>query len=111
MLQPTDDLYDWNDLINEENAQVSTSIFVDEQIYALELERIFNRSWLYLGHATEIPNPGDFVTRRMGDDLVMLIRGDDGKPRAFLNNCRHRGTLRDHFGISAEQIVRAALAG
>ena len=93
MLRPTDDVFNWDELIDEKRAHVSTSIFVDEQIYALEVERIFNRSWLYLGHATEIPNPGDFVTRRMGDDLVILIRGDDGKPRAFLNGCRHRGSL------------------
>lgn len=93
MLRPTDGAWNWNEIVDEESALVSTSIFVDEEIYRLEVERIFNRSWLYLGHETEIPNPGDFVTRRMADDLVILVRGDDSRVRAFLNVCRHRGVL------------------
>ena len=56
-------------------------------------ERLFSRTWLLLGHETEIPRPGDYVTRMAGDDPVILMRGDDGVIRALLNTCPHRGTL------------------
>ena len=44
MLRPTDSVWNWNEIVDEENALVSTAIFVDEEIYRLEVERIFNRS-------------------------------------------------------------------
>jgi phenylpropionate dioxygenase-like ring-hydroxylating dioxygenase large terminal subunit len=72
--------------------RVSRVIFSDAQIHALEIERIFNRNWIFLGHESEIPRPGDFVTRPMGNDNVIVWRGEDGQIRAFLNACRHRGT-------------------
>lgn len=82
---------DWDALVDEQRARVSRRLFVDEAIHALELERIFGRCWLFLGHESEIPNPGDYVTRRMGDDHVIVMRGPDGRVRVFLNNCAHRG--------------------
>lgn len=78
----------WED---EDGSRVSRGIFVDPQVHALEIERIFNRSWLLLGHETEIPNTGDYVTRPMGSDHIIVSRGEDGTVRGFLNACRHRG--------------------
>ena len=71
--------------------RVSRGIFTDPSIHALEIERIFNRSWIFLGHESEIPKPGDYAIRPMGSDNVILLRSDDGQIRAFLNACRHRG--------------------
>src|SRR5712692_5103994 len=70
---------------------VSAKIFVDEDIYRREQERIFGRSWLFLAHDSEIPEPGYFVTRSMGEDPVIVWRGQDRNVRVFLNVCRHRG--------------------
>lgn len=72
-------------------AEVRRSIFTDPGVYAREQERIFNRSWLYLAHVSEIPNPGDYVARPMGSDQVIVWRGEDRQIRVFLNACRHRG--------------------
>lgn len=80
-------------LVNENTGLVSRLVFNDETLYRLEQQRIFARSWLYLAHETEIPNRGDFVTRTMGEDPVIVVRGNDGVVRAFLNSCPHRGTL------------------
>ncbi|MGH7963193.1 MAG: aromatic ring-hydroxylating dioxygenase subunit alpha, partial [Candidatus Binatia bacterium] len=74
-----------NEWVNAAEGWVSRRIFVDSDIYELEVERIFNRSWLLLGLEGEIPRPGDYLTRPMGDDLVIIVRGEDGVIRAFLN--------------------------
>lgn len=63
----------------------------DEDVFALELERIFAKAWQFLGHESEIPEPGDYVQRRIGRDRVIVTRSEDGEVRVFLNTCRHRG--------------------
>src|SRR4051794_9214574 len=70
---------------------ISRRIFTSREIYELELERIFARSWFFLGHDTEISEPGDWVSRPAGVDGAILVRDDEGVVRAFLNSCRHRG--------------------
>jgi phenylpropionate dioxygenase-like ring-hydroxylating dioxygenase large terminal subunit len=78
-------------LIDPEAGLVNRRIFADREIYELERERLFSRCWLYLGHESEVPNPGDFVTVYMGEEPMILCRDLDGRLRAFLNLCRHRG--------------------
>ena len=58
---------------------------------ALEDERIFQRSWVCLGHEADIGKPGDYTVEAILDHEVLIIRGDDGAVRAFHNVCRHRG--------------------
>ncbi len=57
----------------------------------MERMRLFARSWQFLAHASELPQPGDYVVRRILDDSFIVIRGDDGRIRVLLNMCRHRG--------------------
>ena len=78
-------------IVRPQDGLISRRIFADPEIYNLEVERIFGHGWFYLGHDSEIPKPGDVVTRPCGIDPAILIRGDDGVVRAFLNSCRHRG--------------------
>jgi nitrite reductase/ring-hydroxylating ferredoxin subunit len=77
--------------VDEKRGVVSREIFFSEDIYRLELKRIFARAWLYIAHESEIPNAGDFVARSMGDVPVIAIRSDDGALSVLLNSCRHRG--------------------
>ncbi|HEY2987000.1 MAG TPA: Rieske 2Fe-2S domain-containing protein [Candidatus Binatia bacterium] len=78
-------------LVDPEGGLINRRIFADRDIYDLERERLFARCWLYLGHESEIPNPGDFAAAYMGEEPVILWRDLNGRARAFLNVCRHRG--------------------
>ncbi len=73
--------------------QVSRETFVDPDILARERALIFDRSWLYLGHQSEITAPGDFVTRNVGGRELIFTRCKDGEVRAFFNTCPHRGAM------------------
>jgi phenylpropionate dioxygenase-like ring-hydroxylating dioxygenase large terminal subunit len=79
------------DFVNVKNATQSRQIFGDPEIYQLELERVFARCWLFLTHESLIPNIGDFVTTKMGEDEVIVWRQRDKSIKAFLNVCTHRG--------------------
>nr|UII03344.1 Biphenyl dioxygenase subunit alpha [Paraburkholderia sp.] len=78
-------------LVDEENGLLDPRIFADQDLYELELERIFARSWLLLGHESHIPNAGDYLVNYMGEDPVVVVRQKDRSIRVFLNQCRHRG--------------------
>jgi PAH dioxygenase large subunit len=65
----------------------------DEDIFRDEMNRVFGRSWLLLGHESEIREPGDYVTRRMGHDPVIVVRDEGGQINVLLNSCIHRGTV------------------
>ena len=66
-------------------------IFYDQDIYQQELEKIFTRAWLFIGHDSLVPNPNDFFNIYMGEDPVILTRDAKGQLHAMLNMCRHRG--------------------
>src|SRR5262245_37876631 len=79
-------------LFDIERGLVSREVYVNEEIYQMELEQIFSRCWLFLGHESQVPNPGDFVVTRMGEEEVILVRARrDKQIHAFLNSCRHKG--------------------
>ena len=77
--------------IDAQNGVISRDIFVEKDVYDAELERIFARAWLFVGHESQVPNPGDFITSRMGEESVILARDHDLKLHVMLNSCRHRG--------------------
>jgi p-cumate 2,3-dioxygenase alpha subunit len=69
----------------------SPKVFSDPELLECERRRIFDQSWLYAGHESEVPQAGDFLTRRVGGRPLIIVRGDDGRIRIFHNSCRHRG--------------------
>lgn len=80
-------------LVKEQNGNftVSRRAWFDEDVHREELDRIFARSWLFVGHESEIPEPGDYVTRRLGIEPVIMTRDKEGEVRIVGNTCRHRG--------------------
>ena len=69
------------------------SWYFDPEILRLEQDSIFRRSWQYVGHAGQVAEPGSYFSGRAGDVPVVVTRAGDGELRAFLNVCRHRGTV------------------
>ncbi len=78
-------------LVAEDQTQVSRRIFVEPAIHEQELEAIYSRTWLFVAHGSEIPTPGDYVTRLTGVDPVIVTRTEDDEIKVFHNSCRHRG--------------------
>jgi phenylpropionate dioxygenase-like ring-hydroxylating dioxygenase large terminal subunit len=87
-------------LFDEKNGQIDPRIYTDQSIYEMEMETIFGRSWLLLGHETHLPKPGDFMAAYMGEDPVIVVRQKDNSIKVFLNQCRHRGMkiCREDYG-------------
>lgn len=68
------------------------AFYSDPSIYALDMERIFMRGWLCVGHESRIPNSGDFFVHEVAGESLIIIRGGDDVVRALVNVCRHRGS-------------------
>ena len=73
-------------------ASVHAGLYTDEAVFRQEMREIFGNGWVYVGHASEIPQRGDYVRRMMGIEPVILTRGADGV-HVFANRCAHRGNL------------------
>ena len=79
------------EMVNRETGTVDRRIFAEQDIYELELERIFARAWNFMAHDSQIRNPGDFFMTFIGEDRVIVVRDHDGNPQVLVNSCRHRG--------------------
>ena len=82
--------------------RVHRDSFRSEEIFQMEKELIFSKCWLYLGHESELPGKGDFLTRRVAGRDLIFVRARDGAVGAFYNTCTHRGAqvCRDRRGTT-----------
>ena len=71
--------------------RVHSSLYYDERIYRDELERIWYKGWVYVGHTSEVPNKNDYVTKSIGPTSVLLVRDRNDEISLLLNKCPHRG--------------------
>jgi len=68
------------------------AFYKDASIYQADLENLFYREWLFAGHDCEIPEAGDYMTYKVGDYSVIIVRSQEGEINAFHNTCKHRGS-------------------
>ena len=78
-------------LVNKETGLIERDAFGRRDLFDQELEKIFTRTWQFVGHESQIPKPGDFFLSRLGGESVIMTRDRDGRVRVLLNSCRHRG--------------------
>lgn len=79
------------DVVNADATLIGRKAWSDPGIYELEKRGIFGKSWLFLAHETQIPNPGDFVQAFMCETPILVARGREGGIHANVNSCVHRG--------------------
>ncbi|WP_411033542.1 aromatic ring-hydroxylating oxygenase subunit alpha [Shinella sp. BYT-45] len=82
------------------------AFYIDPDYYRLDLETIWYRDWLFIGHDCEIPKAGNYFTVQVGDYPVVVTRDRAGTIRALHNSCRHRGSrvCTQHKGTSAKLV-------
>ena len=76
--------------MTERPGGLAARYYTDGGVFAAEMDRVFARSWVMVGHASEVAEPGMVITARVGDESV-LVANDAGQLRAMFNVCQHRG--------------------
>ena len=65
--------------------------YTDPEIFDLEMERIFERTWIYIGHESQVKNPGDYYLAQVGRQPMVMVRDGNGQVHVLYNRCPHRG--------------------
>jgi benzoate/toluate 1,2-dioxygenase subunit alpha len=71
---------------------VHRRVYLDPRLFELEMQRLWRNAWIYVGHDSQVPAPGDFYSAQIGHEPVIMIRGADSKVRVLPNRCSHKGT-------------------
>ncbi|CAN5152704.1 aromatic ring-hydroxylating dioxygenase subunit alpha [soil metagenome] len=85
---PTPEAFDASAVVK--NHRVHGSVYTSPEIFQREMETIFRTGWVYVAHESEVAEEGDYLTRRIGRDPVVVVHGKDGEVRVLLNRCTHR---------------------
>ncbi len=71
---------------------VHRDVYTNPELFDLEMERLWRSAWTYVGHDSQVPNPGDFHTVNIAGQPLLMLRGHDGAVRVLLNRCAHKGS-------------------
>ncbi len=71
--------------------EVHRRVYTDPAIFDLEMDRLWHRTWIYVGHESQVKNPGDYFTTTIGRQPVILVRHKDGEIHVLYNRCAHKG--------------------
>ena len=75
-----------------EPSRVHRSVYTDPAIFELEMQRIWGRSWIYVGHESQVREPGEYLTTTIGTEPVILVRDKENAIHVLYNRCAHKGT-------------------
>ncbi|MDB5364595.1 MAG: ribosomal subunit interface protein, partial [Rhodospirillales bacterium] len=71
--------------------RVHKAVYTDPALFEIEMERIFGRAWIYVGHESQVPNVGDYHQALIGKESVFMVRAQDGGVHVLFNRCPHKG--------------------
>lgn len=71
--------------------RVHRALYIDPELFDVEMERLWRNAWIYVGHDSQVPGPGDFYTTQIGREPVIMVRGNDAIVRVVSNRCSHKG--------------------
>lgn len=71
--------------------EIHRSVYTDPALFDLEMERVFEATWVFVGHDSQVKNPGDFITATIGRQGVIMTRSQDGTVNVMYNRCAHKG--------------------
>ncbi|WP_338311014.1 aromatic ring-hydroxylating dioxygenase subunit alpha [Bradyrhizobium sp. TM239] len=71
--------------------EVHRDVYVDEEVFRLEMLHLFSNTWVYVGHDSQIPNSGDYFGTEIGTQPVLMVRHTDGSVKVLYNRCPHKG--------------------
>ena len=72
--------------------RVHRDLYISEEIFALEQEHFFANTWNYVGHESQLPKPGDYITNEIAGRPLIVVRHADGSVRVLMNRCAHKGS-------------------
>jgi benzoate/toluate 1,2-dioxygenase alpha subunit len=72
--------------------EVHRDVYIDDEVFALEMEHVFGNTWVYVGHDSQVANPGDYYGTTIGIQPVLMVRHTDGTVKVLHNRCPHKGT-------------------
>lgn len=75
----------------EEDGKLLAKVYNEPAVFEMEKDNIFTKTWMFLAHETELPDPGDYVVRRIVGDSFIISRDEHGEIHVLFNMCRHRG--------------------
>lgn len=83
--------------------RIETAMYTDPTLFDVEMKKIFHRTWVWVGHTSDIPKPGDYITSHVGLEPVIVVRDRKGQVNVLVNRCRHRGSTvcESHKGSAA----------
>ncbi len=75
-----------------EGHQVHRDVYIDPEVFRLEMKHVFANAWVFVGHASQTPQKGDYFATSIGDQPVIQVRHSTGDIHVLYNRCPHKGT-------------------
>ena len=77
------------DLVTENEAH--KDLYINDEVFDLEIEHLFRNTWVYVGHGSQVPNKGDYFTTTIANQPLIMVRHSDDTIKILENRCAHRG--------------------
>lgn len=71
---------------------VHRDVYTNDELFRLEMRHLWRNTWIFVGHDSQVPNPGDYTTTQLGDQPVIMVRDKDGEVKVHFNRCAHKGS-------------------